>query len=255
MRTVIDEAAGEVIVEDSEGERRYPLASNDGFLAASAAWLRAGWDTKYVYGFTWFGRPMIQLPDDMIRLQEVVYQVKPDIIIETGVAHGGSLMFHASLCKAMGKGRVIGIDVDIRPHNRAAIEAHELFPLIELFEGSSINPAVVSAVRASVPEGGVALVILDSNHARDHVLAELRAYAPLVSPGSFILACDGIMARVAGGPRTNPDWGWNNPLSAISAFLAEAPEFEAAEPGFLFNEGMVRGRVTYWPQAYLRRRG
>ncbi len=254
MITTIDETAGEVVVIDGDRERRYPLASNEGFMAASAAWLRAGWDAKYVYGFTWFGRPMIQLPDDMIRIQEVVYRLKPDAIIETGVAHGGSLVFYASLCKAMGKGRVIGIDIEIRPHNRAAIESHELFPFIELHEGSSADPAIVSAVRASVPLDATVLVILDSNHSRDHVLSELRAYAPMVSPGSYIVASDGIMAQVAGGPRTHPDWDWNNPLSAMDIFLREAPDFEAAEPGFPFNEGAVTDRVTYWPRAYLRRR-
>src|SRR5688572_3738973 len=125
VKTVIDETERLVIVTEADGaERRYPMASAEGFAAASRAWLRAGWDAKHVYSFTWLGRPMIQLPEDMVRLQEIIHAERPDIVVETGVAHGGSLVFYASLFEAMGHGRVIGIDIDIRPANRAAIEAH-----------------------------------------------------------------------------------------------------------------------------------
>ena len=158
----------------------------------SDIWLRAGWDNKYVYSFTWMGRPIIQLPEDMIRLQEVIYEVRPDVIVETGVAHGGSLVFYASLCKAMGRGRVIGVDVEIRPHNRAAIEAHALFPLITLIEGSSIEPQIVEEVKSLIKPDEKTMVVLDSNHEKQHVLAELRAYSPIVSVGSYIVAMDGI---------------------------------------------------------------
>src|SRR5690606_19131155 len=147
-------------------------------------------DNKYVYGFSWMGRPIIQLPEDMIRIQEVVYRLKPDVIVETGVAHGGSLIFYASLCKAMERGRVIGIDIEIRPHNRKAIEAHELAGFITLVEGSSTDPAIVQEVKSLVAPGETAIVILDSNHSKQHVLDELEAYADLVSVGSYIVACD-----------------------------------------------------------------
>src|SRR4051794_21861605 len=146
MVTIIDENNGTVTVRDAAGERQYPMASNEGFMAASKAWLRCGWDAKYVYGFSWLGRPVIQLPEDLIRIQEVIYRIKPDLIIETGMAHGGPLIFSASLCKAIGKGRVIGIDIDTRDNNRRAIEAHELFPFITLIEGSSISPSVLKQV-------------------------------------------------------------------------------------------------------------
>src|SRR3989338_4111581 len=116
-----------VIVEEGGNIKTYPMATPEAFSIISKAWLRCGWDTKYVYSFTWMGRPIIQLPDDVVRIQEVIYRVKPDVIIETGIAHGGSLVFHASLCKAMGRGRIIGVDIEIRPHNRKAIEEHELF--------------------------------------------------------------------------------------------------------------------------------
>ena len=130
----------------------------------------------------------------------------------------------------MGRGRVIGIDIEIRPHNRRAIEAHEMKPLITLIEGSSIDPAVVASVRALIAPGETVLVLLDSNHTKAHVLAELEAYGPLVTPGSYIVATDGIMKEVAGAPRTEPDWNWNNPLDAAREFAAKHPEFSLEEP-------------------------
>jgi cephalosporin hydroxylase len=251
--TTIDEADNVVVVRDAKGERRLPMASAEAFAAVSRAWLRCGWDTKYVYSFSWLGRPIIQLPEDMIRLQEVIYRVKPDIVIETGVAHGGSLIFYASLLRALGGGRVIGIDVEIRSHNRKAIEQHELANYITLVEGSSTDPTVVAKVRGKAPPGRQVLVVLDSNHTKAHVAAELEAYAPLVTPNSYIVACDGIMAQVAGAPRTAEDWTWNNPMAAAREFAARHSEFVIEEPSFPFNEGMVQERVTYWPGAFLRR--
>ena len=250
----IDEAAGRVILQAEDGSRtEHALDSPDAFDAVSAAWLRCGWDVKYVYGFTWMGRPIIQLPEDLIRIQEVIWQLRPDVIVETGVAHGGSLVYYASLLTAMGKGRVIGIDIDIRSHNRRQIEAHPMSSRIMLIEGNSTDLVTASAVRTAIDPHETVLVILDSNHSRRHVEDELEMYAPLVTPGSYIIACDGIMAQVAGAPRTEPDWDWNNPLTAIDAFLARNPNFQPEEPLFPFNEGKVRSRVTYWPRCYLRR--
>ena len=248
-----DQANSVVVVKGDAGEKRYDLASPEAFSAVSRAWLRCGWDTKYVYSFSWLGRPIIQLPEDLIRLQEVIYRIKPDVIVETGIAHGGSLIFHASLCRAIGKGRVIGIDIDIRPHNRESILQHELSGYITMIEGSAIDPDVVEQVRAQVRPGETVLVILDSNHTKDHVLGELAAYAPLVSPGSYIVACDGIMAQVKGAPRTADDWDWNNPTEAAKEFAATHDAFVIEEPEFPFNEGAVRERVTYWPSAFLKR--
>ena len=245
-----DEAAG-VVRHDG---KVLGLAESEAFELISRAWLRAGWDTKYVYGFSWLGRPVIQLPEDMIRIQEVIYDIKPDVIVETGVAHGGSLIFYASLCTAIGKGRVIGIDIEIRPHNRASIEEHRLSPLISLVEGSSIDTDIVQSVKDQIGSAETVLVLLDSNHLKDHVLAELEAYSSLVSPGSYIVACDGIMQQVVGAPRTAEDWTWNNPISAINEFVATHPEFECVEPAWPFNEGKIIERVTYWPKAFLRKK-
>lgn len=233
----------------------YGIGTPEAFRILSKLWLRSGWDTKYVYSFTWLGRPIIQLPEDLIRLQEVIYRVKPDVIIETGVAHGGSLIFHASLCKVMGKGRVIGVDVEVRPQNRSAIESHELFSYITLIEGDSIDPSIVERVKAQVKPGETVMLLLDSNHSKAHVLGELNAYAALVTQGSYVVAMDGIMEEVVGAPRTYPDWTWNNPRQAALEFVATHPEFEIEEPMFLFNEGYIAERVTYWPSAFLKRVG
>lgn len=251
--TIIDEERGEVIVKDGETETRHSLATGEGFAAASKAWLRATWDSKYVYSFAWMGRPIIQLPEDMVRLQEVIWNLKPDVLVETGVAHGGSLVFYASLFEAMGHGRVIGVDIEIRPHNRTAIEAHPMKKRIELIEGSSTAPDVVAQVKALIGAGEKVLVVLDSNHTKGHVLDELRAYAGIVNVGSYIVATDGIMEQVAGGPRTGEDWSWNNPKQAVHAFIAEDPRFVIEEPAFPFNEGTVTERITYWPDAFVKR--
>jgi cephalosporin hydroxylase len=251
--TIIDEDAGQVIVRDEGGETAFDLQSAEAFAAASRAWLRAGWDVKHVYSFTWMGRPIIQLPEDMVRLQEVIWTLKPDVLVETGIAHGGSLIFYASLFEAMGHGRVIGVDIEIRPHNRAAVEAHPMVKRISMIEGSSIDAAVVSQVQAQIKPGETVLVMLDSNHTRAHVLAELRAYAPLTSVGSYIVATDGVMGQLSGAPRSAPDWDVNNPRQAALDFVAEDERFVIEEPAWLFNEGLVRERVTYWPDAFVKR--
>ena len=254
-RFTVDLAAGVVTEEGPDGPREHALDSPEAFRLVSDAWLRIGWDQKYVYSFTWLGRPVIQLPEDLLRVQEVIATVRPDVIVEAGVAHGGSLIFYATLCKALDRGRVIGVDVEIRPPNRRAIEEHPLFSHIELIEGSSIEPATVEQVKERVAPGETAMVMLDSSHRRDHVLAELRAYADLVTPGSYFVVMDAIAGRLAGAPRTEPDWSWNHPGSAIEAFLAEDDRFAAEEPAFLFNEGLVTERVTYSPGGFLRRLG
>lgn len=249
----IDVESGQVRVRGATGETVCAIGSPEAFAVISRAWLRSGWDNKYVYSFTWLGRPIIQLPEDMIRIQEVIHSVRPEIIIETGVAHGGSLIYYASLCKAMEQGRVVGIDVEIRPHNRVAIEEHPLAPFITLIEGDSIDPAIIAKVKEQTRAAKSVLVLLDSCHSKKHVLAELNAYAPLVSPGSYILAMDGIMQDLAGAPRSRPDWTWNNPCAAAVEFVKENPHFRLEEPRFSFNEGNITERVTYWPSAFLRR--
>jgi cephalosporin hydroxylase len=248
----IDLEAGCAFRDTPTGEVSFPLGSREAFEIISEVWLHCTWETKYVYSFSWLGRPIIQLPDDLLRLQELVYQLKPDAIVETGVAHGGGQVFFASLCKAMGHGRVIGVDIEIRPHNRKAIESHELFPLITLIEGSSIDPKVVERVKSLIG-ADKPLFFFDSNHTKAHVLAELEAYSPLVPVGGYMIAADGIMERLSHSPRGKAGWTWNNPKAAVQEFLAAHPEFEACQPTLPFNEGLDAPFVTYWPSGYLRR--
>lgn len=249
----IDLQHGIVTIEDGDLERQYELKTPEAFKIISDAWLRAGWDNKYVYSFSWLGRPIIQLPEDLIRIQEMIYSLRPDVIVETGVAHGGSLVFYASVCKAMDRGRVIGIDVEIRPHNRVAIESHALAPLITLIEGSSIDPDVVNRVKALIRPSDRVMVLLDSCHKKEHVLAELRAYSVLVTPGSYIVAMDGIMEQLVGAQRSQHDWSWNNPRQAALEFVESNPAFVIENPPRVFNEGNVLERVTYAVGGFIKR--
>lgn len=229
------------------------LFSKEAFEIISREWVRVGWNEKYPYTFSWMGRPIIQLPEDMIRMQEIIFQIKPDVIIETGVAHGGSLIFYSSLCKAMEKGRVIGIDIEIRPHNRVAIEAHPLSDRIVLIEGSSTAPEIVAQVKSLVKPDEKVLVILDSNHTYAHVTNELEAYAELVTSGSYIVATDGIMYDLADVPRGQPEWAIDNPTWAARDFVQKHPEFVIEQPAWLFNESNLEQNITHWPDAWLKR--
>lgn len=255
MRLIIDTDRQEVQLEDGGARRSIPLASREAFELISRQWVRVGWSTKYSYTFSWFGRPIIQLPEDMVRVQEVIYRLQPDVIVETGVAHGGSLVFYASLFKAIGKGRVVGVDIEIRPANRKAIEEHPLAAAITLIEGSSTDEDTLAKVRAQIRPGETVLVILDSDHSKKHVAAELEAYAPMVTPGSYIVATDGIMQDLADMPRGNADWGQNNPAAAAREFAAAHPEFVLEQPHWPFNESELAANITHWPDAWLRRAG
>lgn len=254
MRLAIDTNEGSLVVEENGTEQRHELFSKEAFALIADLWVRTGWVRKYSYGFSWLGRPIIQLPDDMLRIQEAIFQVQPDVIIETGIAHGGSLIFYASLMEMIGKGRVVGIDIDIRAHNRSAIEAHPMYKRITMIEGSSIAEETVERVRAEVKPDDVVMLILDSNHERDHVAAELEAYASLVTPGSYILSQDGVMKLVAGMPRSGPDWEDNNPITAVESFLAAHPEFELQLPPRLFDETLETPECSHHPVGWLRRK-
>lgn len=210
---------------------------------ATRTWFGAATAARYSYHFAAFGRPIIQFPQDMIAVQELIWQVQPDVIIETGIARGGSLIMSAGMlavldhCDAVQTGtaidprksarRVVGVDIDIRAHNRAAIEAHPLAHYITMIQGSSIDDAVVAQVARTAAGARRVLVFLDSNHTHDHVLAELRAYAPMVTPGSYCVAFDTIVEHLPPGATGDRPWGpGNSPGSAVRAFLTDHPEFE-----------------------------
>ena len=253
MKLILDTKAKTLTMDEAGQTKVLDLYSKAAFEAISREWVRVGWCQKYQYSFSWMGRPVIQLPEDMIRMQEVIFQVKPDVIIETGVAHGGSLIFYSSLCKAMEKGRVIGIDIEIRPHNRAAIEAHPLSDRITLIEGSSTAPEIVAQVKSQVQPGETVLVILDSNHTYGHVANELEAYADLVSLGSYIVATDCIMYDLADVPRGQAEWATDNPTWAARDFAVKHPEFVIEQPAWPFNESELEQNITHWPGAWLKR--
>ncbi|PZD97850.1 hydroxylase [Paenibacillus sambharensis] len=253
MKITIDTEKKQLIQENEEQIRQLPLYSKESFEILSDLWAKVGWNEKYTYTFSWLGRPVIQLPEDMIRIQEVIYELKPDVIIETGVAHGGSLIFYASLLKAMNKGRVIGIDIEIRPHNRIEIEKHELAEYITLVEGDSVGGKVVSDVKEMIGEAETVLIILDSNHSKSHVTRELDAYSGLVTTGSYIVVTDGYMKYLADVPRAGEDWSWDNPVSAIEEFLQQNDNFQFVKPMWPFNESNLTENVTHWPMAWLKK--
>lgn len=252
MKLEIDTHANTLTVTGTDTQVM-PLDSDAAFELMSQQWLVQGWNRKYPYSFAWMGRPIIQLPEDIVRTQEVLYRVKPDVLIETGIAHGGSLVLYASLFKAMGRGRVVGVDIEIRPHNRQAIEAHEMAPLITLIEGNSVAPDIVAQVASHVRAGERVMVILDSNHTKQHVRDELDAYHRLVTPGSYIVATDGSMQWLADSPRGEADWTWNNPSEAAREFAACHPEFVLEQPAWPFNESTLTKNITHWPEAWLRK--
>jgi len=182
---------------------------------------------RFAYNFSWLGRPVIQLPEDIVAMQELVWNVKPDLIIETGVAHGGSLVFYASLLELLGAGEVLGIDIDIRQHNRSEIERHPLAKRVALLQGSSVSAKIIAEIRRVAAGKNRVLVILDSDHTHQHVLAELRLYSPFVKRGSYLVVFDTIIDDLPAD--CFPDRPWspgNNPKTAVRAFLAENDRFQ-----------------------------
>ena len=202
---------------------------------------------KYSYHFSWMGRPIIQLPQDMLAMQEIIWRVKPDLIIECGIAHGGSIIYYASLLELQGHGEVLGIDLDIRPHNREAIETHQMAKRISMIEGSSIDPAIVAQVRA-LAEGKKVILVLDSNHTHEHVLEELRAYAPLVAVDSYCVVMDTVVEDMP--PEFFPDRPWgpgDNPKTAVWEYLKENSDFE------IDQQMQDKLLISVAPDGYLRR--
>lgn len=246
-------------------ERLNAYAKDQPFQQLSRQWLQESMARKYVYNFDWMGRPIIQYPQDMVAIQELVWRVRPDLIIETGIAHGGSLILSASMlamldmCDAIEAGatidprqskrKVIGLDIDIREHNRSAIEAHPMASRIQMFQGSSVDAGVVQQVRAAAQGYKKVLVFLDSMHTHDHVLGELDAYATLVTPGSYCVVFDTFVDDMP--PKFFADRPWdvgNNPKTAVRAWLPKHAEFEVDA------EMEQRLQVTVAPHGFLRRK-
>lgn len=239
-------------------------AASPALAEARRSWMEESIRARYSYCFRWLGRPIIQYPQDMAAMQELIWDVRPDLVIETGIAHGGSLVLSASMlalldyCDAAAEGgtidprrparTVLGIDIDIRQHNRAAIEAHPMASRIRMIQGSSIDPAVVAQVREAAQGKRRVLVALDSNHTHDHVLAELDAYAPLVTPGSYCVVFDTVVENLPRELCPDRPWGpGDNPMTAVHAWIPGHPEFE------IDRRIVDRLQLTVAPDGYLRR--
>jgi cephalosporin hydroxylase len=221
----------------------------DESLAAKALELNVEADRHdWSYQWSWLGLPVIQMPPDVVALQEVIWETRPQLVIETGIARGGSLVLYASILELLGEGEVLGIDVDIRAHNREAIEAHPLARRIRMIEGSSLDDGVVAQARAAAAEVERVMVVLDSNHTHEHVLAELRAYGPLVTVGQFLVVADTFVEQIPAQEHRPREWGpGNNPATALKAWLDEV---NALEPDPFVNSKLL---LTASPGGYLRR--
>ncbi|MCP1316174.1 cephalosporin hydroxylase family protein [Halomonas sp. 707B3] len=245
-------------------ERVQSYSKSNGLLNAARQFRLESIISRYSYNFSALGRPIIQYPQDMVAMQELIWEVKPDLIIETGIAHGGSLMLSASMlalldmCEAIETGvtidpnqskrKVLGIDIDIRAHNREAIEAHPMFSRIEMIQGSSISPDVVEQVQQIAKGYERVLVCLDSNHTHDHVLAELEAYAPLTSVGSYCVVFDTIVEDMPADMFPDRPWGpGNNPKTAVWEYLEKHDGFKIDKD--IHNKLMI----TVAPDGYLKR--
>tara|TARA_R110002167_G_scaffold168187_3_gene365827 strand:- start:876 stop:1646 length:771 start_codon:yes stop_codon:yes gene_type:complete len=250
--------------EQEVSERVIANSQDRSLLGTSRAFMEASLVSQYSYNFSWLGRPIIQYPQDMVAIQEIVWNVKPDLIIETGIAHGGSLIMSASFlamldyCEALEKGetldprkpkrKVLGIDIDIRDHNRVAIESHPMSDRIEMIQGSSIAPEIIEQVRRRAEGVERILVCLDSNHTHAHVLAELKAYAPLTSVGSYCVVFDTIVEDISDDLSTERPWGkGNNPKTAVYEYLNGRSDFEIDKT--IENKLLI----TVAPDGYLKR--
>jgi cephalosporin hydroxylase len=216
--------------EEKKRAQSAALGRDQHVFDAAVSALQAADKYDYTYLWSWMGVPIIQFPADVMATQEVIWATRPDVIIETGVARGGSVLFMASLLELIGKGKVIGVDVDIRAHNRDSIEHHPMAKRVHLIEGSSTDPAVVAEVRAAVPEGASVMAVLDSDHGRDHVLGELRSYGAMVTAGCYLVVADTILGRLESDqtPR-NRSKLWlkgNEPLAAVELYLGETDRFD-----------------------------
>ena len=224
------------------------LRSDEAVQALSRTWIKETTPHRYTYNFTWLGRPIIQFPQDMVAVQEIIWSTRPDLVIETGIAHGGSLILSASILELLGgDGRVVGVDIDIRPHNRREIEAHPLAHRITLVEGSSTAPEIVAQVREQAAGRERVLVILDSNHTHEHVLQELELYSPLVRAGSYIVVFDTVIEDMPAETFSERPWGvGDNPKTAVHEFLRRNDRFEVDRD--------LQGKllITVAPDGYLR---
>ena len=254
MKYLIDTEEGSIRCIKAPGEEsRVDFYSPAGFRLLSQLWVKQEWNLFHWQSFTWFGFQIWQLPEDLLRIQEVIIDLKPDLILETGVKRGGSAIFFASLCRLLGRGRVISIDITIPSEVHHAITSSPFADLITLIEGDSVASKVVARVKGMVKPEERVLVFLDSDHSRSHVLAELRAYADLVPLGSYLVATDGVMRDLAFTPHGRQEWVTDNPAAAARDFVVERNDFVIERPKAHFRDDSVAPELTFWPDAWIKR--
>lgn len=235
---------------DERKERIHSNGSNESLQKAAGLFNVESNKAQYSYNFSWMGRPIIQYPQDMIAMQELIWEIKPDLIIETGIAHGGSLIFYASLLELIGNGEVLGIDIDIRDHNRKEIEAHPMYKRIRMIQGSSVDETIVKEVKKAAAGKSRVLVCLDSNHTHEHVLRELMFYAPFVTKGSYLVVFDTIVEDLPDNYLPGRAWSrGDNPKTAVYEFLKTNPQFEIDRS--MDNKLLI----SVAPEGYLKRVG
>ena len=235
-----------ITIENNNEQKTVDLYSAEGLDLISSLWVKLSAQYRLMYDITWMGIPIIQFPEDIVIMQELIWKLRPDVIVECGLAHGGSALFYASLLELIGKGFVIGIDVEIRHYNRIAIQNHPMSHRVRMIEGSSISAETISMVKDMVKGAAKVMVILDSNHSREHVLKELELYKDFVTPGSYLITMDGAQAFVWDIPNGKPEWKEDNPLMAIEEFIKKNNDF-------VIDERCNKLFVTSNPKGYLRK--
>jgi cephalosporin hydroxylase len=248
----IDTEAALLTVTEGGQQAAHPLYSPDAFQLLSREWLKLGWNLGHWTTFSWMGRQFLQLPDDVLRLAEAIWRLRPAVIVETGIYDGGSTLWFASLCRLMGHGRVISVESEIRPQVRDAIQQHAA-GLVTLVEGDASAAGTAAAVRSLVSPGEPVFVFLDSDHRKHHVAAELRSFAPLVTGGSWLVVADSNMRDLALLPQGDKAWAFDNPGAAVDEFLAEHPEFHRERFVPAFGEPVDFSGLSYFANTWLKR--
>jgi len=235
-----------ITVQDENKTESVDLYSEQGLTLIAGLWVKLCAQYKFTHDITWMGVPIIQLPEDVVMMQELIWKIRPDVIVECGLAHGGSALFYASLLELIGKGFVIGIDVEIRQYNKIVIQNHPLSHRVKMMQCDSASEEAVTRVKELIKPSDRVMVVLDSNHSKEHVAKELALYNGLVTPGSYLVAMDGAMAFVWDMPDAKPGWKEDNPLRAIEEFMKDNKAFE-------IDEHYTRLKVTANPKGFLRK--
>lgn len=254
MKINIDTATNSMVIEKDGIVENLLLYSKEGLERLTELWIKQQWNESNWRSFSWLGFPIWQLPDDLLRLQEIIFRIQPDVIVETGVNQGGSAIFFASLCRLMGRGRVVSIDIRIPEAVRNAVAVSPYEELITLIQADSVAPDTIQQVRSLIKRGEKTFFFLDSDHSKAHVLRELNAYAGMVTIGSYIVAADGVMRILGDTPEGLDGWREDNPAAAALEFAAQNGNFIIERPKALYGDEHVIQKLTYLPDGWLLRK-